>query len=967
MDIEQTSKPDFAPKCNENDMFGTQSGQPDFSQASLPNLYSAAESVEQKMGLEMAAQESLPEMSSVQTQPYSDSEIGSSVSQILHQDKQSLSEPLGLQWRNAHALCWLDCIMSALVHLETLKMILTGSDSENTSIIETLFAKYNQVTALVNTCQRDNCVSEVPSDVLSRAESHLNEVRNLIFDHLQPHLKCKLGEEESPVFAFPLLLRKDPRIDKLFLHAFSWKLKCLQCGHQVSERCQKTLTTFTNIIPEWHPLNAVHIASCNNCNHTSQRRQMVLEKIPSILMMHFVEGLPHTDLMAYSFHFQEDSYQITSVIQYQKDAKHFITWTLNSDETWLECDDLKGPYCRRHKSFGVPPAEVHIVIWERMPPRETSELDLQLRSGEAVNVALLKARPKSPVKSLNDEAVDNTSFLCYSEDMNEHTNEAQNLDSNYKSNLPWGLQNVAEDDVITLNLVSVPLDSEGKPLENCHTVENKLIAQTGTSQLQDPGQIYVHPVTSGGNIAGNECKLLKKTSASLHQGQPNTTNNTLIMPAVPLSNSSYSPEALLVEGAEHEVNPGLVKDSSLHLVNHPQKIGRKNSGNSIKEMPTIMERTAINSQVSAPSTPSNTSQSLYKNEMKSSGASWVKGLLGKYPSFMPKSISTYNKAESSEKPIKKEASSNSLVKHAVHFRGFQPKCSKKSIKKITLDSLHKSLPPTSSSTSLFESIPIKTPTTNGRRGAVNKKADSLGTFDKQIQPQRSHNEKKKTVSFENVEKSTVDKAHQLRLKLLQQLKAKKEKLASLDKLAKTEVKNRCSPNKTKKDQSQLGSQKENESLQSLLNALQHQIDVEDSKSVNSPSTNMSQCSSSSYDDILSELLSPATTIASLEIPQEEECRYLEMGGSSPKFPVPNEKLIGAQDTAHDHNYHSPIKENGYEGHTDLLIMKSPLKKLNFESSAKQDILDELLSCSMLNSIMADTDDLHHFDETLLTW
>ncbi|XP_044298011.1 SUMO-specific isopeptidase USPL1 isoform X1 [Varanus komodoensis] len=961
MDTKQTLEPDHGPECNENDLFRSQSGQPDFSQVKRPNLYNATEPVEQQMSLEMAAQESLPETSSMHVQLLSNSEIGSSVPQILHQDRPFLSEPLCLHWRNSHALCWLDCILSVLVHLATLKTIQTSPDSGNTSIIKRLFAKYGQATALVNTYGR-----EVPLDVLTRAETYLNEIRNQIFEKLQPNLKCKLGEEESPVFAFPLLLREDPGIEKLFLHTFLWKLQCLQCGHQVSERCQKTMTTFTNIIPEWHPLNAVHIAPCNNCNHTSQRRQMILEnRAPPILMMHFVEGLPHNDLMAYSFNFQEDHYKITTVIQYQKDAKHFITWILNSDDMWLECDDLKGCYSRRHENFGVPPAEIHIMIWERKPLQETSQLDVHLQNGEAVNFALLKAQAEFPVKCLNDVTIGSKPLICYSESMlNEHTNETQNLASNNKSSLLWGLENMAPDDTITLNLVSVPLDSKDNSLKDCCTVENNLIANMGISQLQAPGQVDVLPVTSEGNTDRNEYKLLKKTSSPLHQGQPDNASNRLIMPDVPLNSCGISPETFMLQGAEHEVNPVLPTDSRLALVNNQPKTGRTNSGNGVLETPKFIENIMDNSQVSFPSIPTNSSQAFCKNGIKPSGASWLKGLLGKYPSFMPKSISTYKKAESSEKPIQKESRSNSLVKHASHFRGFQSKYSKKSIKKTEgMDSSHKSLPLVPSTTALFGTFPVKMQTTNGSEGTINRKADSLI---KRIQPQQGHNEKNST-SVENGETATADKTHQLRLKLLQQLKAKKEKLASLDKLAEAQVKTRCSFKKTKKDQSQLGSQKENESLQSLLNALQHQIDVEERKSLNSPSTNTSQCSSSSYDDILSELLSPATTIGSLDMPQEEECRYLEMGAGSPKSPESNEKPDDAQDTKYDHHYYSPVRENGLEGHTDLLTVKSPLKKLNFGSPATQDILEDLFSSSVMDSIMADTDDLHHFDETLLSW
>ncbi|KAJ6662345.1 hypothetical protein lerEdw1_012509 [Lerista edwardsae] len=953
MNTEQTLKPDFTPKSNEGHPYKTQSEQPDGSPVSQPNINNTAESMEQKMGVEMAVQESSLAIFTMQTQLLPDS----SVSEVQHQDNKSLPELLCLQWKNMYALCWLDCILSALVYLETLKMNLSGSASENLPIIQRLLAEFKQASALVYTCQRGEQVSGIPLDVLSRAESHLNEIRNIIFSQLQPQLKCKLGQEESPVFAFPLLLKKDPQIEKLFLHSFSWKFECLQCGYQVSNRCTKTLITFTNIIPEWHPLNAVHIAPCSKCNHTSQRRKMVLEKVPSILMIHFVEGLPHSDLTAYSFQFQEDSYQISAVVQYQEAAKHFITWILNSDGTWLECDDLKGSYCSRHKNFGVPPSEVHIVIWERKTLQVTNNPNLQLQSEGPMNVPLPKAQPDSPVKNVNDKAAGNTALVCYREDMvNAHTNKTQKEVRSNKSNFLWGLENLAEDDVITLTLVNVPLDSEGKPLEDSNV--NLSVAETSILQQQSPSNVVVLPATSEGGITGNECMLLEKASAPL-QGQPKNASTTVVVPGVPLNNSSCLPE---VQGAKVKGNIVPGKNSSSLEPENPwnsQKIPRS----SVQNMPNIVEpakNISINSQVSASCASNNSSPTLHMNGPKARVNSWVKGLLGKYPSFMPKGALTSNKTESSIQPLKKETASNSLVKRASHFHGFQAKCSnQKKVAKKALDYSHRKLPLLSPSASRAPDLPVERHAICRSEGTVTQSAGLLTTLDKEIPSRQSHNENQNLTCVKNAQDSHADQAHQLRLRL-QELNAKKKKL---DKLAKTQRRNRSSPKKSVKDHSQLGSQKANESLQSLLKELQHQIDVEDGKSVNSPSTNLSQCRSSSYDDILSELLSPATTVASLELPQEEECRYLEMGSGSPQSPVHSEKFDGAQATNRDHNYHSPVKRNVYEDHTDLLVNKFPLEKLGIETLPKQDSLEDLLP----NLIMADIEDLHHFDESLLSW
>ncbi|XP_008106138.2 SUMO-specific isopeptidase USPL1 isoform X1 [Anolis carolinensis] len=946
IDDKQTLTPNLIPKCNGSHLFETPLGQPDVSEAHQPDIYNTAEPMEMQMALEMAATENLPGMSSLETQLLSGPESGSSLSQTLPQDKQPLPEQLWLQWRNVHALCWLDCILSALVHLETLKRLHSESIAESTCIFQRLFTKYNQAIALVNNCQRGEAISEIPSEGLSKAELHLNEIRNIIFVQLQPQLKCKLGEEESPVFAFPLLLCKDSKIENCFLHSFSWNFECLQCGHQVIDRCQKVLTTFTNIIPEWHPLNAVHIASCDNCNHKSQKRKMVLENVSSVLMMHFVEGLPHNNLTAYSFQFQNDFYQVKAVIQYQTSGRHFITWVLNSDETWLECDDLKGLYCRRHKSFTVPPEEIHIVIWERLAPQRTNDRDLELQSKESMNIPLLKEHPKSPLKNLNNKHLKNHSFISHCEDrLGTNINKAQTLEGNNQSNLLWGLENLADDDVITLTLVSVPLDSEGKPLEESH-IEESLLANAGTPQLQDVGQVNMLPFTSEENISHNESILPEHRTVPLHQELPGNESNLFIMPTVLLSNSSNLQTALPVQEAEPEANLVPVKDSG--LVNAKNEATKTKSNNTCQRAPNTLEKKRkITGHCHVPAS-SNSSQSPPKNGMKS--ANWVKTLLGRCPS-VPKSASVFIKEETSSK---KPTLSG---RHALHFRGFETKFSRKLAKQDSPPT--NLLPP--SATSLSHPT-IKKHAAVGSDGTVTNKSGSWVTLNKQIQPNQNCNENKKTISLKNG-KLVVDQTQQLRFELLQQLKAKKEKLASLDKLAKSQVRKKRSK-KTEKNQSQPGSQKEGDSLQRLLNDLQRQIDVEDSKSVNSPATTVSQCSSSSYDDILSELLSPATTVASLELPHEEECRYLEMGGGSPISSISNEnpdEIIG-----HDHNYHTPEKQNGVEDQTDLLAVRSPLKKLEFGNPEKQDFLDDLFPSSMLNSIMADVEDLHNFDETLLT-
>uniref|UniRef100_A0A2D4GRM2 DUF4650 domain-containing protein n=1 Tax=Micrurus corallinus TaxID=54390 RepID=A0A2D4GRM2_MICCO len=365
----------------------------------------------------------------------------------------------------------------------------------------------------------------------------------------------------------------------------------------------------------------------------------------------------------------------------------------------------------------------------------------------------------------------------------------------------------------------------------------------------------------------------------------------------------------------------------------------------------------INSHISAPSPQSPTFHSSSTNGIKPSVASWVNGLLGKCSSFMPKNVVIPNKLKNCKKSVQKETNSSLLVRQAGHFCGFQTKSSQKS-KVATLHSSGRTLP-----TSPFSlaSIPGKNLAPDRKGEAVTERSGSLDAFIKQDLLKNTHHENQNFISVENTG-SFIDKTRQLRVTLLQQLKAKKEKLASLDKLVKAKTKHKNLCKKTIKNQMQ----KQMEPLQtSMLYTQEMQADVWDSKSVNSQSTDISQCSSSNYDDILSELLlSPTTTVGSLEFPQEEECRYLEMGDGNSDMPISTDHNTSLQTIDNDLNYFSPVKENGLEDHRNPSI--KPLKKLDFENSAKQDFLDDLFSCS-LNSVITNAEDLHHFDESLLAW
>lgn len=59
-----------------------------------------------------------------------------------------------------------------------------------------------------------------------------------------------------------------------------------------------------------------------------------LLRAPRVLALHFVQGLPDSDVGKYAFTFQGMDYRITTVIQYDTRLRHFVTWVACADGEW---------------------------------------------------------------------------------------------------------------------------------------------------------------------------------------------------------------------------------------------------------------------------------------------------------------------------------------------------------------------------------------------------------------------------------------------------------------------------------------------------------------------------------------------------------------------------------------------------------------------------------------------------------
>ncbi|XP_028451804.1 SUMO-specific isopeptidase USPL1 [Perca flavescens] len=402
---------------------------------------------------------------------------------MITESEKLVSVPNRLFWRNSDHLCWLDSLLVALVNCKSLRKC-KHKDEPQRSAVWQLMTGYEDICAAIQIHQqtgRDGIV-RVPNKVLQKANADLQSLRMSVFKLLQPKLHCKLGQMETPVFALPLLLQMDSWVEPLFQSTFYWEFKCSECKTTTKERVMNTLPTFTNVLPDWRPLDAVHLAPCNVCGQKNQRRTMMLESVPPVFELHFVEGLPDNDVRIYAFTFKGKRYSVTTVIQYNHQLKHFVTWICNSDGSWLEYDDLKHPNCKSHQKLPVPAQEMHVIFWEveedkepcacspssTFPESPPSKNEMNPSQGDKDLTAeeLLACAPdQSLLMSFNDTA-DIVCALSVSEDSSNiiDTTVTAGVDTSIGSTtLLDAFEGLSHNDIITLTLVEIKEEQEMQP------------------------------------------------------------------------------------------------------------------------------------------------------------------------------------------------------------------------------------------------------------------------------------------------------------------------------------------------------------------------------------------------------------------------------------------------------------------------------------------------------------------------
>ncbi|KAM8742139.1 SUMO-specific isopeptidase USPL1 isoform 2-T3 [Acanthopagrus schlegelii] len=431
-------------------------------------------------------------------------------------------------WRNSNNLCWLDSLLVALVNCKSLRKCKPNDEPQQSSVWQ-LMRGYEDVCATIQAHQQPgkDGVVRVPNHVLQKASADLENLRMSVFKLLQPKLHCKLGQRETPVFALPLLLTMDSWVEPLFQSTFHWVFKCRECKVASEERKMKTLPTFTNISPDWRPLHAVHSAPCNVCCKKNQRRTMMLERLAPVFMLHFVEGLPDNDVRIYTFTFKGKRFSITTVIQYNLQLKHFVTWIRNCDGSWLEYDDLKHPDCKTHQNLPIPAEQIHVVFWEAEEDKEPpacSPSSTFVESPPPEN----KMNPSpgdSTVDEPCDDTLDHSTFLPHndtdivcalsaSEDSSNiiDTTVTAGVDTSIGSTtLLDTFEGLTHNDIITLTLVEVDSETQPGQIEDlsapsrCEIIDSTPdSSSTVTGIEKSPGPDVEPPITSNSSGSDND-------------------------------------------------------------------------------------------------------------------------------------------------------------------------------------------------------------------------------------------------------------------------------------------------------------------------------------------------------------------------------------------------------------------------------------------------------------------------------
>uniref|UniRef100_A0A672F6B8 Ubiquitin specific peptidase like 1 n=1 Tax=Salarias fasciatus TaxID=181472 RepID=A0A672F6B8_SALFA len=746
--------------------------------------------------------------------------------------------PNQLFWKNSDSLCWLDSLLVALVNCKSLKNC-KPLDEPRQSAVWRLMKAYEDICVAVQAHQTESGEFQ-QRDVHSCIFNIF--LRMSVFKALEPKLRCKLGQRETPVFAMPLLLSMDSWAECLFQAAFCWEFKC----------GSKTISTCTNLMPDWRPLHAVHTAPCSVCRSRNQKRTMKLVRLPPVFALHFVEGLPRDDVGAYSFDFQGKHYSVTTIIQYDQRLKHFVTWIRRSDGSWLEYDDLKHPVCQTHEKLPVPAEQLHVLFWEAEESNDSgacspSSTSVEAPPSESQGAAMLNggnSRAEDPDRSFSATHNDTDIVRALS------TSDAEGDTSLGASTLLDAFEGLSHTDIITLTLVDLNAESDTKSHGSQQSPEASVSSQSeAVTTTADASSTAV----DGGKGHSSDLEGHTSRSSSETESRDSLSSDPTYTPSARAGRAGVVTRSRQ-KAAQAEKAPAAApssRASSKTSVQAPDPDPAPQNGAPCAELP--QQASPVSPVTPVAVCPPSTTQDPVQPTLESNTR--LSYLLSKRPrSQVQKSTAQPARSSAQRRPVPPFHSTPSTVK-----RPQPPALTQLSTEDAA------GLPPKAAemygafgakrSNGLAASSPPP-PVTSNHLNTAGRPTVSRFTHEAAL---------KKQSSDLPPGPSSTDA---LRLKLLKKLKAKKKKLARLNKL--------------------LGMQGDG-SLQP------------DSTDLGSPST----VTSSTYDDFLSDLLSPATTASNLS---PDSTEFLEMlangkdGTDQTDYAAPVPPANGGENTSNPDNF-----------------------------------------------------------------
>ena len=146
---------------------------------------------------------------------YSNSTIDDVSTISSYTSKKTIYYPL---WENTSLLCWLDAALAMLVLNTSMPELLSD---ETDCLIGHLFTEYKKMLASYNTFFDYNAVQQ-----------QMDRLRNNILKFLQPKLLANYGDEDSPLFCLPLVMRTSKKLSEALEISYKCIFKCDSCGFE---------------------------------------------------------------------------------------------------------------------------------------------------------------------------------------------------------------------------------------------------------------------------------------------------------------------------------------------------------------------------------------------------------------------------------------------------------------------------------------------------------------------------------------------------------------------------------------------------------------------------------------------------------------------------------------------------------------------------------------------------------------